>query len=86
MASLNWSLIKWTWNLFKAVINDKDIYVKENLSEKLLNDGFNPEMVMDFSKTFIMAHSSGAHVVVNYLKVSLYRISLAMIEQANLIF
>jgi hypothetical protein len=36
----------------------------------LVNDDFNPNMVVDFSKIFIMGHSSGAHVIVNYLKVN----------------
>ena len=36
---------------------------------KLASDGFNPGLVLDFTKIFMMTHSSGAHVVVNYLKV-----------------
>lgn len=62
--------------LVKSPITAGKIF-KEHLSEKLLNDGFNPEMVIDFSKIFIMAHSCGSHVVVNYLKVNFFARSLA---------
>ena len=46
---------------------------QENLNEYLQNDEFYPDMKVDFSKTFIMGHSSGNHVTVNYLKVRVIR-------------
>ena len=42
--------------LVKSPITAGKIF-KEHLSEKLLNDGFNPEMVIDFSKIFIISES-----------------------------
>jgi alpha-beta hydrolase superfamily lysophospholipase len=45
------------------------ISFQDHLSENLSADGFASDMVVDFSKIFMMAHSSGGHVVVNYLKV-----------------
>jgi hypothetical protein len=36
-----------------------------------MDDGFDRNLVVDFSRIFMMSQSAGAHVVVNYLKVIL---------------
>jgi len=43
-------------------------WVEENLEEKLHGDGFNGEMHMDNDNVFLMGHSAGSHVIVEYLK------------------
>merc|ERR1719184_658956 len=43
-------------------------WVEENLEEKLHGDGFNGEMHMDSDNVFLMGHSAGSHVIVEYMK------------------
>jgi len=50
-----------------AWLKDVDKWLHSNLNEKLLGDGFNPNLVLDFTHIYLAAHSSGAHVTVNYL-------------------
>lgn len=45
-----------------------DHWLQDHLADKLAADGFNPGLVLDFTKIFLMTHSSGAHVIVNFLK------------------
>lgn len=58
---------------FKVKRTRKKIYfspIQDNLSQNLVDDDFTPGMEIDFSKIFLMTHSSGGHVLINYLKVS----------------
>merc|ERR1719347_899679 len=43
-------------------------WVEEKLEDKLHGDGFSAEMHMDNENVFLMGHSAGSHVFVEYLK------------------
>ena len=51
-----------------------DDWIQENLQTLMIQDGFNPGFNMDFTNTFISGHSSGAHVIVNYLRLGCFNI------------
>ena len=56
------SLLKAEWVLgIKA-------WVEEELEEKLHKAGLDPGLVLDTENTIMMGHSSGAHVVVEFMK------------------
>jgi len=43
-------------------------WVEEHLEERLHGDGFSSSMHMDNENVFLMGHSAGSHVIVEYLK------------------
>jgi len=43
-------------------------WVEDNLEDKLHGDDFDAEMHMDNENVFLMGHSAGSHVIVEYLK------------------
>ena len=48
-------------------LKDVDFWLRTNLNNKLVEDGFNQNLVIDFSHIYLSAHSSGAHIAINYL-------------------
>ena len=51
-----------------------DSWAQTELPEKLQNSGLNPDFHMDFEHTFVMGHSSGNHITINYLKLGCHNV------------
>ena len=51
-----------------------DQWAQANLLNKLIQDGLNPELQLDFQTTFLMGHSSGNHISINYLKLGCHNV------------
>ena len=60
---------------YKAEWMEKfESWAKENLLQKLLSDGFDSGLQLDFSTIFVMGHSSGNHITINYLKLGCHNV------------
>lgn len=57
---------------------DVDTWAQKNLLNKLHYEGFKVTGI-DFSNTYVIGHSSGNHVIVNYLKSGCYNIKGAIL-------
>lgn len=49
-------------------------WAQENLMPKLLENGFNAGLEIDYETMFLMGHSSGAHIGINYMKLGCHNI------------
>jgi len=51
-----------------------DEWVQKNLVQNLIEKGFNANFQIDFENTFMFAHSSGNHIITNYMKLGCHNV------------
>merc|ERR1712241_400700 len=49
-------------------------WVQKNLVQNLIEKGFNATFQIDFENTFMFAHSSGNHIITNYMKLGCHNV------------
>lgn len=49
-------------------------WAEENLHQKLSENGFNSDLEIDYETMFLMGHSSGSHIGINFMKLGCHSI------------